>query len=503
VSLVPFQPTPVQKEFIFSPHKYTALYGGVGNGKTTAGVMKGHYLSQAFPGNLGLVGRLTYPELRDTTQREFLEVARLLNGGTLEEGQYIKKWSKTEGLLELTNGSAVMFRYLQNYESILSLSLGWWYLDQAEFIPESTYLALESRTRYWSRTKVDKFVKDELDRTGRQPKWLPRFFGFITGNPAPGWVYERWKMNPSKQYFMFEAPTKENASNLPADFEASLRATYPADYVKRYLDGSWDVFVGQVLPEFNQEVHVVPYDVFSQKGCEGVYSPPPAHWARFIGWDHGQDNPTAAIFIAVDEEGNVVVYREYYKSGSILEQHADAVKQLCIGDSVPRSADGAIITHMDPQVAGQSDPVTGRDFRQLYQGHGILGLVANKKVNAGIGRLRQLMHRDPTHKYPKWHPRAGEGDAPRMFILDICPNLLHEIPLYQWEKRREGSLRNEPEKPRKYLDHALDAVRYAVMAWWGDKAEEVRENLQVESYRDMIHREMCKFSLDTNPLPME
>ncbi|MGW8289551.1 MAG: hypothetical protein ACWGNP_04695, partial [Candidatus Bathyarchaeia archaeon] len=66
-------PTEKQADFILATQKFSCFSGGFGNGKTYAGCLKSLMLSQ-FPGNFGLVGRLTYPELRDTTRRSFFEL---------------------------------------------------------------------------------------------------------------------------------------------------------------------------------------------------------------------------------------------------------------------------------------------------------------------------------------------------------------------------------------------------------------------------------------------
>src|SRR4030043_2473057 len=64
---------PPQEKFIFNNNTYSLFSGGFGSGKTVALVLKALILSQMLPGNTGLIGRLTYPELRDTTQKTFFE----------------------------------------------------------------------------------------------------------------------------------------------------------------------------------------------------------------------------------------------------------------------------------------------------------------------------------------------------------------------------------------------------------------------------------------------
>ncbi len=452
---------PIQEQFVFSDELVCGYYGGIGNGKTLAGCLRALMLSDMYPGNVGLVGRLTYPELRDTTQKQMLDIVRIRNGGTLEPGPYVESYNQTSNTLVLRNKSVILFRYLENEQSILNLNLGWFYVDQAEFVKEGIFGHLLGRLRRWSQEEVARFE--------RQHGHTPRHFAFITGNPAPGWVHRRFKLGKTEDgkpldYKLYEAPTSANRDHLPKGYEDGLRASYPKAWVERYLEGSWETFSGQVYKEYSHKLHVIqPFEV-------------PAHWPRFVGWDHGKTNPTSVTWQAVDEHGYVVLYKEYYQVSAVIAEHAAAVMQLCKGDSVPRDESGkAVLVWMDPGVAGDTDP-EGRDFRQLYQELGIVGLVANKKVAAGIEKVSTLLHPDPTLPFPDWHPRGCKKDArgriirpaelgsPRVFIFDTCVAHIHEIELYRYKERRMGELLNAHEEPVKYMDHAMDSWRYSSMA---------------------------------------
>ncbi len=456
-----YELNPIQEQFVFSTDKVSGYYGGIGNGKTLAGCLRALMLSDLYPGNVGLVGRLTYPELRDTTQKQLLDIVRIRNGGHLERGDYVESYRQNPDTLILRNGSQILFRYLENEQSILNLNLGFFYVDQAEFVAEGIFGHLLGRLRRWSQ--------EETARFKAKYKYLPKHFGFITGNPAPGWVYRRFKQGKTEDgkpldYKLFEAPTSANRDHLPEGYEENLRANYPNAWVERYLNGSWETFSGQVYKEYSRRLHVIhPFDL-------------PSHWPRFIGWDHGKTNPTSVTWQAVDEQGFVILYKEYYKVSSVIKDHADAVKQLSEGDSVQRGDDGqSIMVWMDPSVKGDSD-ADGRDFRQLYLDLGIIGIPANNAVSAGIEKVSSLLHPDPEREYPDWHEkgckkdadgrilRKAEKGAPRVFIFETCVAHLHEIELYRYKERRMGELLNAYEEPVKYMDHAMDSWRYSSMA---------------------------------------
>lgn len=469
---------PVQEEFLGCRETFVGLYGGIGNGKTTIAVAKGLLLSDLFPGNVGVVARLTYQELIDTTQKEFLNFVKIRNGGTLKEGPYVKRFQEgPPATLTLQNGSEIRFRYADNPEAILGANLGWFYIDQAEFVPEAVYSALEGRLRLWSPAKIKDCQERYRAIHGKALPWTPKEYGFITGNPAPGWVYKRYKLNPSGKYKLVEASTDANVANLPPDYLDRLRTTNSPEWVQRFLDGSWDVFSGQIYKDWSEDLHGI--EMFKM----------PDHWPRFLALDHGRQNPTAVAFVAVDEEHNVVLYKEHYKVSPYPADHAADIKALALGDPVRRSEDGkGIVVYMDPSIAGDSD-MDGRDFKQLYAELGIYGINANNRVNAGIGKVQTLMRPDPTHKFPKWHPRAGQLGSPRFFVmLDACPAFRHEVQLYKWMDQPDGKEENYKEKPHKYLDHILDALRYAIMAVF-EAAIPIKKEV-IPTYAEQVHRQM-------------
>ena len=458
-----------QRAFVLSPHERCAFYGGVRNGKTLGGVARVLLLCDLWPGNEALVGRKTYQELRDTTWKELLVMVRKRNGGTLDPGPYVKRYlGGAAPELELQNGSKIMGRYADNIETMLSLTLGVVYLDQAEYIDREVFTHLDTRIMLWTDDRIKEARSTHQRLYGRPMQGTPRGFIFLTGNPKPGWVHQLFKLGlredgtpiENSPYKLYEASTEENKANLPAGYIEDMRRTQSEAFIKRFVDvdDAWTAFEGQVYSEFYEALHVVSLK-------ELPWTKPPAAWPRVVGMDHGQRNPTAAIFMAQDPDDNVLVYNEHYAISAILKEHADAILALAEGDSVDRPPDGkGILVHLDPSVRGDYTP-EGVDFRELYAQFGIHSLPTNKNVLAGIQKVQELLHPDPERKFPDWHPRRGEKGSPRLFyIKERCPNLLAEMSLYEWEPPSASSPGVLKEKPFKHKDHALDAKRYGIMA---------------------------------------
>jgi PBSX family phage terminase large subunit len=435
-------PTAKQAEFILSTQKFSCFSGGFGNGKTTAGCLKGIALSQ-FPGNFGLVGRLTYPELRDTTRRSFFEMCPpeyydKANGG---------EWRRSENHLILSNGSEVIFRHLDTIaeKELLSLNLGWFYIDQAEEINESLFLILQSRLRL---------------------NTVPRRYGFVTCNPEPGnWIYDRFAKPAqegrlAKDHFYVTATTKENP-HLPPDYVPTLLASYPEELIKRYIEGKWEVFEGQIYPEFDQSIHVIkPFDI-------------PKGWERIIAIDHGLMNPTCALWGAIDYDNNLYIYDEYYEPG-IVSKHAEIILNKSIGQEIS-------MWLIDPSTANKTREKEGMPWSIMeeYEDYGIYAIPANNQMLAGINRVKEFLKLDPRRINPQTH----EAHSPRLFIMANCTSTIWEFPQYQWKKMKNITNRNEPERPRDFNDHAMDALRYLILSRFPPPTKNPRGDSLVQTLR--------------------
>lgn len=454
--LLDFKDKPNQKAFFFDRSRVCSFWGGYGNGKTYAGCGKGVTLSLNIPGNVGLVGRKTYPALNSTTRESFLSFIRQLNGGGLGEGPIVASFNKSENILTLKNGSKVFFRTLDEVEKLRSLNLGWALIDQAEEIEEEIFLELNGRLRLWNPERVAKWREQHGSALQEQLGFIPKPYNQLicVGNPSPkAWVRKEFYENEEGLNKVYSASTLENQKYLPTEYIAELTARYPKDWIERFINGSWDTMLGQIYKDLDFEggIHSIPpFDI-------------PAHWRRFIALDHGIVNPTAVLWGAVDEAGRVYIYHEYYVAGKGVEEHAEAIKEICrVLGNTPTANDGKIKIFMDYSLKGDYDP-HGLSAWEHYNRRGIFGLNANKAVQDGIQTVQLYLKPRQDRTYPDYHPRQGQAGAPALFIFDgACPWLVKELKAYEWEENSEGS--NATEQPKKFFDHLADALRYLCQA---------------------------------------
>lgn len=174
----------------------------------------------------------------------------------------------------------------------------------------------------------------------------------------------------------------------------------------------------------------------------------PPEWPRYLAVDFGYTHPFACLWAAQDPDGRLYIYRQIYKTKTLVEDHARVIKAVSKwgqsgGDPLPR----AIICDHDAEGRGTLE-------RHL----GLYTTAAQKNVSAGIQAVASRFR------------RAGDG-RPRIMILrdslveidkDLAeskqPVKLEDEPeSYIWDTR-QGMKRGE--QPVKESNHGLDALRY-------------------------------------------
>lgn len=276
---------PKNLEFICSDAFQSYFFGGFANGKTEALCQRAILLASMFPKALGLIGRATYPELRDSTTRSFFDVC---------PAEMIASYHKQNNMITLKNGAEILFRAFDDPRKILSMNLGWFGIDQIEELTEELFLQLLGRLRN-----------------------LECRFAFGVGNPEPGWVKKRFKDNKGqdKDTLFIEATTLENP-HIPKDYIINLKNNYPDFWVKRYVYGDWNTFEGQVFSEFNEANHIIdPFEI-------------PKTWKTEYVIDYGYRNPLACLKIAIDYDDNYYFIDEHYEREKIISYHAEKIKEM-------------------------------------------------------------------------------------------------------------------------------------------------------------------------------
>jgi len=334
-----YEKMPKNLDFVLSDKFQATFWGGFGNGKTEALCWRAVMLALRFPKALGMLGRATYPELRDSTIRSFFEVC---------PPDLIKQYNKQENIVYFINDAQMIFRAFDDPRKVLSMNLGWFGIDQLEEIEEEMYLQLLGRLR--------------------SPHAR---YAFGVGNPEPNWVKRRFKDNngEDKDLFFVEATSLENPY-LPKDYVQNLIKNYPDHWVKRYVYGDWSTFEGQVFTDFVEVNNVIdPFEVPKTWKCEYVI-------------DYGYRNPFACIKIAIDYDDNYYIIDEHYEREQIISYHAKKVMEL--------GYDKSQTCWIDPSCSAKNRTKNELQVSIIdeFVDEGIYPIPANNNV-AGIMRVNQ------------------------------------------------------------------------------------------------------------------
>lgn len=200
-----------QSYALASPVRDLLLSGGFRSGKTTIACIKIITQHCTQPNNRILIGRLTYPELRDSTQKSFF--------GLLPP-EWIKSWNKSEGVLTLLNGTEILFRHLDttSEEELKGMELGAALIDQVEEISEDVYLILKSRLNMM-HVKCRQLI--------------------MTCNPLLFWAYKYFKQETDPDRELIEFSMLDNKHNLPEDYLQDMLKR-PENWKRQFVYGVWD-----------------------------------------------------------------------------------------------------------------------------------------------------------------------------------------------------------------------------------------------------------------------
>lgn len=397
---------PFQDKFIYSDEMYPCFAGGWGSGKTMALCAKMYKAAIEYPNNRLLIGRKHFTDLRDSTIKDFMELFK--DYVDMNQANYTAKFK---------NGSEILFRHLDKPEGITNLNLGGFGIDQAEEITETNFFDLVGRLR---------------------KKGMKRFGALVCNTEGHNWIWKKWKQNPKKGYYLVESTTLDNADNLDKQYIENVLAL-PESIKGRYVFNSWESFEGLIYSELNESVHRI--DGFEI----------PKEWQRIEIMDHGLINPTAWLWAAIDFDGNMYIYDEYYKTQTVVEEHAQVVKEKR-ADSIFGGRNQHINQSLaDPSIFSKTREKHNKPYSvaEEYEENGIFLQPADNTLIAGINKVKQFL----SYKLDK------EGhyiDRPQLFFFKNCSNLWNEMVNYQWQRIKTGL----KEQPMDKDNHGCDDIRY-------------------------------------------
>jgi phage terminase large subunit len=214
-------PTPTQEKAHRATQRYKLFGGAMGGGKSKWLCEEIKELSMQFPGNRGVICRYHLSDFKNSTLKTLLE--------TIPQ-ELILNHNLAEHTITLVGGSEIIYLGLseeENVSKLKSMELGWFAIDEASEIQKNHFLLFQSRLRR------------------RLPNGsFPKYYGLLASNPDDCWLKDDFVLQGGGSDYVFIPSLPKDNPFLPLDYEAQLRKTYPEDWVKRFLEGSWDDLAG-------------------------------------------------------------------------------------------------------------------------------------------------------------------------------------------------------------------------------------------------------------------
>jgi len=343
------------------------------------------------------------------------------------------KWREQEKEWRFPSGARIEFGYAENLTDVLRYqgqSYTWIGIDELPQYPTpEIYNFLRSSLR-----SVDPEIPVYMRATGNP------------GNVGSGWVKEMFidASEPGKPFDVIvdtiagqkkitrrfiPAKLQDNPYLMQTDDYLIMLSSLPEVQRKQFLDGDWSAFENSAFPEFDPIKHVSePFEI-------------PRNWHRFRTCDWGYASYACCLWIAIDFDNNLWVYRELYTQRVTADVFAkkvlEAEKNEYIRYGVLDSSTWARRGDVGPSIA-ETMIQEGCKWRPSDRS-------PRSRVN---GKLE-------LHKRFSISERTGE---PALKIFNNCRNLLRTLPLLPVDKNNPEDVNTDVE------DHAYDALRYGAMS---------------------------------------
>ena len=427
-NLYSYKPSPKQEAFHKMPNKARLYVGGNRSGKSLGSTIEGiWWVTKTHPWRKlpdePVRGRVVAVDFLNGVDKIILPLwKQWLPKKYLINGSWEDSYSRERHVLTLNNGGFVEFMSQdQDLDKFAGSSRHFIHFDE------------ECPKTIWQEC-LARLVDTDGD-------W------WMSQTPVQGmeWIYDDVYL-----------PAKEGTKDIGI-VEASMEdnPSLSKDAINRYMEslseeerlirrnGQYINLGGTVFPDFSPVTHCIPKGQFKLTSKHRI--------VRTM--DSGYTNPTAWLWLAIDEDGTITVFKEHYKAGWNVAQHAEVVNQIT-NQILHDSGAELYLTTGDPAIK-QTKEHTGTSILFEYSKHGIYIAVDAIPTDRRIG-LEKIQ------SYMKINPRTKK---PYLMITDDCPNLIAELPKLKWKKYASPKIseqKNRQEDIRDKDNHCYDALKYAM-----------------------------------------
>lgn len=411
VSLFDGTPTERQNAFLTAHNRYVCYGGARGGGKSWAIRAKIKALSVCWPGIKMLIIRRSYPEL----EKNHISILRAELAG-------IAKYNEQKKLFSFVNGSTLQCGYCasdgdalqyqgQEYDVV--------FIDEATQIMEDWFTYIDSTVRGTNDFPKRTYLTCNPGGVGHS--WVKKRFvdgGYINAHGVPeDSVFIKSLVYDNKPLMDKDPGYLDFLKSIPDD---NLRDAW--------INGNWDLFVGQFFSEYDRFIHVV----------EPI--PIPDWWHRYVALDYGLDM-LAVVWVAVDDTGREYVYREIKEPNVLAKAAGELVMERTGNEHIE-------VFYAPPDLSKRSSD-TGVSIIDRFSEGGLHTTEASNDRLAGWQSVKEHIKRIPD-------PIDPDRQTSRLRIFSTCTNLIHDLPLLQFSDRNPCDADTEPHD----ITHINDALRY-------------------------------------------
>lgn len=396
------------------------LAGCAGSGKTIVNLWRLHEICKAHAGARCLIVRKTRESMTEsvlvTWERDILGP----DHPVLTKRPVIRRVRQS---YVFENGSEVIVAGIDKPGKILSSEYDVIYSNEATDLTLEDWETLSSRLRS-SRVPFQQIIADCNPTTPHH------------------WLYKRYQTGLLQ---LFTSTHKDNPRYFDCERQewTELGKQYLARLERltgarrdRFLYGKWVAAEGAVYA-FDTNVHQLSKD----------WQPPPS-WQRLWAIDWGKSAPTSLGMFAVDPDGRLYHYREWYKTHT----RADSLGKWCKAEleSGREPMPYAVVTDIDLDGS----------IAQFEMASGLSIMLADKSDREkGIQQMQARFDLQDDGKPRIYFKDGALANDPDRILVDRGEptNCIEELMAYVWD---ENILKDQPIEGR---DHACDRTRYLIV----------------------------------------
>lgn len=257
---------------------------------------------------------------------------------------------------------------------------------------------------------------------GRLRQFGRQGYAWLTSTPkGRNWIWKLFKSDqPLSDSALYTITTRANPF-LEASFVDMLAENYAGNFAAQELGGEFISNKGLIYPEFDRDRHTISAAKL------------PAAWASVkAGVDWGMVNPGVIQVVTQSADDRLYLVHEEYQRGRGIGEWVEVAAQL------------RNIWQIEEFACDPAEP----DYIRMFTDKGLKARGAHNTVSTGIQAMKRRL-------------AIRRDNMPGMLLTGSAIHTASEFEQYQWAIRGSETL----EHPVKANDHALDALRYAVMAF--------------------------------------